>query len=122
MAVVNLKEAALDLAGQIEALGVPCAVDPRDMELPSALLDVGPIVFDALDADSYSVTWDLYLIARNNGPEEALDVLGDMLAKLRVPFKLPGADPLTLTLPNHGADPMPALVVRLETRVTPSEE
>jgi hypothetical protein len=115
---MTLDEAAAELAAQLVAAGVPAVVDPRDLNLPGAWLEPGPIEYPYLDPTAYDVTWNLYLVAIDNGAGPALDALGKMLATLREAFPVPEAQPIALTLANQGAGELPGLLCTIQTKIT----
>lgn len=114
-----LGDALQDFANTLHGLGIPAAVDTRDLNLPAAWVTPGPIDFAYLSQTSADMTADVYLIARDNGQVEALNVLGGMLAKLQAaPFAIPEATPVMIQLTNHAADALPALLLRFPLQIT----
>lgn len=108
---MNLGTEAKAVAQLVTDAGVPAVLDERDLVIPGAL--VGPSLIDLgrLDGTTAEVTWEVWLVAPDNGPMHALTTLGEMFDKVRGPLGVTEARPMSLTLPNHGADPMPALQI-----------
>lgn len=101
----------------VTAAGVPAVVDERSLDVPGALVAPEQVAADRYGPD-FTVTWTVYLVAGGNGPVEALDDLGDMFDVVKDRLGVGEARPVSLTLPNHAADPLPALAVTLTTTVT----
>lgn len=116
--VANIGDALQDIADMVTAAGVPAALDPRDLELPGAWVTPGAVSFDVLDADTAHMRFDVYLVAREHGAKVSLNTLGGMLAKVRPALGVPSAQPLMVNLPNHGADPLPALLLSIDAQLT----
>ena len=100
----------------IQAAGVSAASDPRAFDPPGALVTPGTVSCDRLGGD-YTVTWECYLVVGDHGTTEALNDLGDLFDLVRLPLGVGEARPMTLSLPNHAADPLPALQFTLTTSV-----
>lgn len=116
--MLALDVAAAELIAQLDGLGLKATTDPRDLDLPGVLLEMGTLTFDVLDPTRYTAQWSVWLIARNNGVPQAIADLSELLDKIREPLQIATAQPVTLQLPNHGADGMPSLLVEIETQIT----
>lgn len=107
----------LSLVDLLEDAGLNATADARDLDLPGALVTPERVVADRL-GDDYTITWHVYLLAADNGPVAALDDLGDMFDLAKDRLGVGEAQPVTLTLPNLAADPLPALLLTFDTNVT----
>ena len=112
-----LTAAALDLIKALDGLGVRAVTDPRDLDLPGAYLAPNEIATPTLDGTSLTVSWDVYLIAPDNGAHIA--ALGDLLDRIHPLTIGKKIRPQGLTLPNISPDPLPALHFQIETETTP---
>lgn len=116
--VANIGDSLQDIAAMFTAAGVPAAVDPRELQLPGAWVTPGTVSFDVLDADTASMRFEVYLVAPDHGAVHSLNKLGEMLAKARTSLPVGEAQPVMVNLPNHGADPMPALLISIDATLT----
>lgn len=107
-----------DIAELVTAAGVPAAVDARNLSLPGAWVNPGTVSFDTLDADKAAMRFDVYLVAPDHGAIHSLNELGRMLSQLRDQLPVGEAQPVMVNLPNHGADPMPALLITIDAELT----
>lgn len=107
-----------DIKQLLTDAGVPAVVDARNLALPGAWVTPGVISFDTMDADAAFMRFDVYLIAPDHGAVHSLNELGGMLAKLRAAVPIGEAQPVMVNLPNHGADPMPALLISIDAQLT----
>ena len=114
---MQIGAAAQAVVDMISDAGVQATIDGRDLELPGALVAPETISADRLGGD-YTVAWNVYLVAADAGPVEALDDLGHMFDLLKDALGVGEARPVTLTLPNHAADPLPAFLLTFSTSVT----
>lgn len=116
--MLDIAAAAAEVATMVTDLGVPAVVDARDLNLPSAWVTPGEMELVYLDG-SADITWDIYLIAQDTGTPDSMNKLSTMLGKVT---SITGVDAtfLTVNLPNQAAEPLPALLVHIETKVTPS--
>lgn len=94
------------LAETITARGIPAVIDPRDLTVPGALVDLDTIggqtpTLCGLD----TATATVYLVAPDNGRPETLATLID--AYHDVADLTTGAEPIDLALPGFGT--LPAL-------------
>lgn len=110
--------AAAELADQLTAVGVSTTPRAEKLALPGGWLTVETVAADRFDGDTWSVRWALYLIAGDYDTLTALDVLGGMYE--HVAHMAAGeARALTVSLPNYSAQPLPALLVNIDTELTP---
>ena len=115
---MRLSEAATAVCDLIRDVGVAATADARDLDLPAALVTPENIECDRLGNDEYTVTWAVYLLAPDNGALECLDDLGDMFDQVKDALGVSEAKPMTLSLPNIAADPLPVLMLTVTTEVT----
>ena len=115
--MLQLGQAAQEVADAITALGVPAVVDARDLNPPGAWVTIAPVGYDFLSKGAVSVAFDVFLVARDLPSVQALDSLSDMLAPLADALHLGDVTPMTVTLVNHSADPLPSLSFRIDTRI-----
>jgi hypothetical protein len=115
---MNIADAAEQIAADIRGLGINAEVDDRDLDLPGVWVTPGTIAFDYLDRTAYTITWELWLVAADNGAADALETLGEVLDIIAAPLAITDATAQGVVLRNFGADPLPALRVNLETRIT----
>jgi len=116
--VASIGTSLQDIADMVTAAGVPAAVDPRNLNLPGAWVTPGLVSFDVLDTDTAFMRMEVYLVAPDHGAVLSLNNLGDMLAKVRSALPVGEAQPVMVNLPNHGADPMPALLISIDATIT----
>lgn len=114
----NIDAAAEALVDQLTSAGFNAAIDPRNLRLPGVWVALVEVDFERLDDDAYTAEFDFYLIARDTGTRPALRTLSRMLTKLRGLVPVPTAEALTVGLPNHAPDGLPALRVPVTTEVT----
>jgi len=113
VAIEDIGQAAQAVADALSALGVPAAVDGRDLQLPGAWVTPAAVRFDYLSGDRIAVDWDIYLITRDIPSVQAMDELGAMAVKIAKRFGHADFTPQTVTIANQSADPLPALLVTL---------
>lgn len=118
--MAHLGTAAAQLVELIEAAGVKATTDTRGLNLPGAW-----VTATGLDYERMAGTvgrFSVFLVARDNGPRAALDALSTMSEQLRMlPELAPAiteATVIAISLPNHGADGLPALQIDLELDIT----
>ncbi|MDD7554544.1 MULTISPECIES: hypothetical protein [Schaalia] len=112
-----LASAALDLTKALDDLGIRAVTDPRDLDLPGVYLAPNEITTTTLDGAGLAVSWDVYLVAPDNGAHIA--ALGDLLDRIHPLTIGKKIRPQGLTLPNISPDPLPALHFEIETETTP---
>lgn len=110
-----LSQAARDLIDALTGWGVPASADPETVSAPGAL--IAPDTLTTTMGGALAVTWDVYLIAPDNGA--ALTSLGDLLDAVAAHTTVGTVDAATLALANHSADPLPALHFTLTTETAP---
>jgi hypothetical protein len=113
----GLGQAMQQIADDISSLGVPAVVDARDLNLPGAWVTPGPFAYEFMSKTALTLSADVYLISRDLPAVQAEDDLGNMVDVLAGPLHISAVTPQTVTLPNHGADPLPALYFRLDNLV-----
>jgi len=105
--------AALTLAGLDNV-----AVDPRDLDLPGALIAPASVSFDTFDQSTYTLVVDVALVAPDHGHRGGLETLGKLVDQLRAAAGPLGELTAALaTLPNHGPDPLPAFTTTITTTI-----
>lgn len=105
--------AAAEIVECLNGLGISTTSDPRNLTIPGALVAPKEARASTLSLGSIEITWDVYLVAPDNGsPLECLDPL---ISPLLVEGLATEFDVLTLTLPNHSADPLPAIQTTITT-------
>ena len=103
---VTILQDLIALAHEITDRGIPAVLDPRDLTVPGALVDL-----DTIGGQSPTLcgmteaTATVYLVAPDNGRPETLTTLLDAYAT--VADLTTGAEPVDLALPNYGT--LPAL-------------
>lgn len=112
-------DATRELVALIESGGLDASADPRNLTIPGAWVQPTGRDFDRLDAETYTATWSLYLVAPDNGPLDSLDTLDDLAAQLLAVLPDLGAGAVVgVQLPNHSPDPLPALQFTVEMEVS----
>lgn len=111
-------DALKDIVSQLDTGGINATTDLATLQLPGALVVPGTIQFDYLDPDNYSASVDIYLLTSDRGSIESLNDLQDLLVKFREVFSVQEAEPIALPAPNHGADPLPGLLLNLALTIT----
>lgn len=111
--------ALVEFVELLTAANVNAVADPRDLELPGIWVTINQVDFAALSGERYEMAFDCYLIAMDNGVPASLDQLSDQLTALTAAVNgNVSAQPITVTMPNHSADPLPALLVTITTEIT----
>ena len=110
-----LDSAQADVAALFKAEGLHVVTDPRDLALPGAWITPSTISPATLSG-TWRVEWEVYLVAPDNG--DPIHHLSGLLEAARKVFPELTARTLTLTLPNHSPDPLPALIFTIETSHT----
>lgn len=96
--------------------GVTAVSDPRDLSLPGVLVYPSSIEADRLDAGTYTVAWDVIVLASDAGTPAALDDLGALASAIdALALELSAWTVDAVTLPNLAATPLPALRATLTT-------
>ncbi|MCM3577447.1 hypothetical protein M3686_04770 [Micrococcus luteus] len=115
--------ATAEVVELLTAAGVSASDDPSALELPGVWVTPGQpsISFEYLDGDRYIGRWDLYLISPDLKVPEALDHLSELLDRIRTALRgaVTEATAVTIPLPNHAADNLPALLITIDQEVTP---
>lgn len=119
MSATLLGDALTEFVALLVEGGVNAVEDPRDLNLPGVWVTISEIDFDALSGEQYSLAFDCYLITLDTGTGPALNKLGSMLGDLQsAVHQNVSAQPITVTMPNQSADPLPALLVTIPTTIT----
>lgn len=119
---MRLGTAAHQVADMIEDCGVDAWVDGERFRAPGALVMLQAVEYDRLSAGAHTVAWTVVLVAGDHGPTEALDDLGDMLAKVEDRLGVERVEPVTYTSPAHGRGELPGLQFTLTTTVSDETE
>lgn len=112
---MNLAAWTRELVDGLAAAGVSAAADKRDVTTPGVLIVPKSIDYPNLGGDVYTVEWDALLIASDPGTLGSLDELTDLLEKLDAVHHLGRLEAVTVALPNHNPDGLPALRTTLTT-------
>lgn len=110
-----LAQAARDLTDTLTSWGIDATATPETLAVPGAL--IAPDTITTSMGGALSITWDIYLIAPDNGTP--LTPLGDLLDRVREHITTTTVDAATLTVANHSPDPLPALHFTLTTETAP---
>ena len=113
--VLDLINGHLATAQVAEHHTVRAVADVRDINLPGVLVAPATFTLDRLDPAQHTATWDVYLIARDTGPQSSLTVLGTLLDHL-AGLGVGEARAQTLSLPGIGD--MPTLHLNITTTTT----
>lgn len=105
--------AAAELVECLNELGISTTSDPRNLTIPGALVAPHDIKASTLTPGHIEITWDVYLVAPDNG--SPIDSLDPLISPLIVEGLATEFDVLTLTLPNHSPDPLPAIQTTITT-------
>lgn len=109
MQATAIPAALAEVAAHLTAAGVPTAVDPTKVHAPGGWVSIRDATPELLCGD-FTVTGELYLVAKDVGHPAALATLMDMLdTAARVIPSLATATPDAVALPGHPG-PLPALV------------
>lgn len=116
-----LGQAAQEVADGLSAIGIPAVVDARDLQLPGAWVTPSSVGYDYLGGGRFAVAWDVYLIERDIPQVQALDSLGAMAEKVAARFGHVDFNPQTVTIANQSPDPLPCLLVTLNSDISEGE-
>lgn len=110
----TLESAAKSTEKLFAEWGINAVTDPRNLELPGAVVMPETIVANRLAAGVLDIDWEVYLVAPDT--ENPFNILGEMLETISQHYLLANVQVQSLTLPNHSPDPLPALnfTLRLE--------
>ena len=118
---MRLGTAAQQVADMIEDCGVDAWVDGERFRAPGALVMLQSVEYDRIGGAAHTVTWTVVLVAGDHGPTEALDDLGDMLAKVEDRLGVERVEPVAYTSPAQGRAELPGLQFTLTTTVSDDE-
>lgn len=107
-----------DIVTALKAAGIAATAEPSKLELPGILVMPGLIEFPYLGDTTFDVEFNLYLVIKPKGGVENWVDLQIILQKLRGVYQIPDALPVSVPLPNHSTDPVPALLVTLKTTIS----
>lgn len=107
-----------EIVGALKAAGIAATAEPSQLELPGILVMPGLIEFPYLDETRFDIEFNLYLVVQPKGGVENWIDLQTNLQKLRGVYQIPEALPVSVPLPNHSTDPVPALLVTLKTTIS----
>lgn len=125
-----LLDALDDVAGHLAGVVVDpvadtrlsVALDPADVSLPGVIVYPNTLDWSTLDGADYDLTVDLVLVAGAIGARDAVGQLDQLLAAVRSVFPVPEARAVSLALPSHSPDPLPALQATVAFRITREED
>lgn len=114
-----------DIAGAINEIvdalktaGIAATAEPSKLELPGILVMPGLIEFPYLNDTQFDIEFNLHIVTKPDGGVENWIKLQAVLQKLRGVYAIPEALPVSLYLPTHHPDPVPALLVTLKTTIS----
>ena len=112
-------DALAQLADALTAAGVPCALDPRDVQLPGAWLKRNGLTPDLL-CGGMTMRVRVMLISPDVGTLDALRFLDDLyaLAHLVMPSNVPTPATDTTALLPDSATPYPATYFDVDVELT----
>ena len=109
---MKLSQGFTELREAFQTAGVHLVQDPRDLQIPGAIATPDRVTRTTLGAAS--VEWNIYLIPADNGhPLAGLDALLDNLDSHGLSPAT--AEFVTISLPNHAPDPLPAARLTITT-------
>ena len=107
-----LKQCLEHAQATLAAAGVNAAYDPRDLVLPGVWLTPDSIEAFSLDGKRCQVTLSVACIVPNRGPALDVQALDELIADVEAIIN-PGTWRIeSLTMPNHGSDPLPAATAK----------
>lgn len=122
MALGTLASSLLWAVDQLKAAGLNVAADPADVSLPGVIVYPNLVDYERLDADDYTLTLDLVMVASGGGRAlDALDQLGGLLTQVRAILPVGECRAITVALPSQSVDPLPALQATITLSVSPEE-
>lgn len=107
----TLETAANGIKQLFKTWGIKLSTDPRYLELPGAIAMPNRIECNRLNNGILTIEWEVYLTAPDS--DNPFTSLGEMLDKITQHYSIDSVDIKSLTLPNHSADPLPALFFTL---------
>jgi hypothetical protein len=110
-------DALQEVVDTLNAAGVSASTEINGVEYPGAFVVPGEISYDILSGDDFSMIIEIYLLTRNNGALENINVLQDMLSKVRSVYGVPNALPLSLEIVK-GQGALPGLLINLQATIT----
>ena len=113
-----LQESLAQLAAQLTSQGLPTVTDPRNLEVPGAVISATSIQFPYLDANTVEISCEVTALALPNGEE--LTTLMEY-AKIMNRLSHTGVDLGTITLPNISPDPLPTATTEFTIRTSAEE-
>jgi hypothetical protein len=120
MARTPLHVAGAEVVAAYRAAGLRATLDRADINPPCAYVVFDSVTGYSLDAETYTATWLVLLVAPSLAQSAALKVQGPLLeAALSVFPTLSEPVDVVAVAPLEGGDPMPALALTITTRVTP---
>lgn len=110
-------DALEEIADSLRQAGLRATTDPVKIQLPGVLVMPGTMRFNHLDG-SFEAVIEIYLLTANKGTSASLNDLQDLLNKLRSVYSIPSAEPISVPLKNLSPDPVPGLLVNLQTVIS----
>lgn len=116
--MTTLSQALQNIADVLTAAEVPAVVDATDLVLPGAWVTPGDINYERLNGTVFAFDMNIYLIAPDIPPAQALDTLGGLLVLAGTALGAAvSATPVSLTLANQSAAPLAGLLITISTEV-----
>lgn len=94
------------------------ALDPADVDVPGVVLYPNTMDWPTLDAAEYDLTVDLLLVAGAVPAADAIAQLDELLEAVRSVVPVTEARAVSLNLPSHSPDPLPALQATVAFNIT----
>lgn len=113
---MKITEALNEIIDNLNAAGLASTDEPARVQLPGALVLPGLIEFPYMDNESFTMEFQIYLLAANKG-SISLGHLQESLGKFRTVYRISDAKPVSIPLPQY-PDPCPALSITLQLRIT----
>lgn len=104
---------------RLRAAGLAAVADPRDLNLPGAWVYPGTLLRDTL-AGAGEADVQIALVVPDLGGLDTLRALDELLGQAQAAgLGLAEFEPATVTLDNHGAGGLPALIASATIRLDP---
>lgn len=115
-----LGTALTEVRDRLRDARINAETDPTDLDpLPGVLVIPSDLDFPRLDDSAVDMTIELLLVAAAVPPADALDQLGALLDDVRAAIpQVAAARPISITLTNHAAEPLPGLSIDLTVTIT----
>lgn len=112
---------ALDwLAGQLDAAGIPAAIDPADLQVPGVWLVPGTMTAPTQAGHArQDVTCHLYLVTGNAGARHDLAALDQLATAVAGVLVIRDLEAVRVSLPNHTPGGAPGYHTTTTVTITP---